>query len=95
MKRKLGKPTMDVPFEGQPTADMDFSDGHIASGLVVMAGTLPVPDVGTIPCLVYRFANPDGSGFFPPMVLAVDEDQLTKLAQLTATATAAAIKAAS
>jgi hypothetical protein len=87
---------LDVPFEQGPSGQtVDLSDGRIASGLVVMAAMLPLPDRGTMPCLVYRFAVPDGSGFYPPMLLAVDEDQMLKLAQLTASASAAAIKAAS
>lgn len=85
---------LDMPFEEGPLADMEI-DGVVASGLVVMAGTMPVPETGVMPCLIYRFANPDGSGFYPPMILVVDEDQMTKLAQLVASATAAAIKAAS
>lgn len=91
----IGDPTMDVPFERQPQTQLDLADGHLASGLVVMAGTLPLLDGGTAACLVYRFANPDGSGFYPPMILACDNDQLQKTTDLTASAVAAAIEAAS
>lgn len=85
---------LDLPFESQPNTPADVSDGHLAGGLVVIAALVDVPDRGKMPALVYRFAIPDGSGFYPPMTLIVDEDQMAKLAQLTASATAAAIKAA-
>lgn len=86
---------LDVPFEPQQPTEMDLSDGVLAGGLVVMAAAIPVTGAGTIPALVFRFAKPDGTGFYPPIVLTVDEDQMAKTAQLVASASAAAIRAAS
>lgn len=53
---------------------------------------VPAGDHRPMPALVYRFAKPDGTGFYPPMVLVVDEDQMAKLAKLVASAAAAAIR---
>jgi hypothetical protein len=89
--RRLGA-TLDLPFEKQPLTAVDLDHAHMSGGLVVIAAMIPVPDMGPKPALVYRFATPEGE-FYPPMVLVVDEDQMTKLAQLTASATAAAISA--
>lgn len=84
----------DVPFARQATTEVDLADAALAGGVVIMAAALPVPGKGLMPALVYRFAKPDGTGFWPPVVLVVDEDQMTKTAQLTASAVAAAIQAA-
>lgn len=96
MKGPLGENSLDLPFEKVPTGQtVDASDALIASGLVVLAVVVPVPEVGPMPGLMFRFANPDGSGFFPPMILCVDEDQMVKTAAMVSKATAAAIGAAS
>jgi hypothetical protein len=89
-----GRDDLDMPFEEQAATPMPDEHQHIASGLVIMAGVVPVPDHGPMPCRVYRFAIPDGSGFYPPIVLVVDADQMAKLAQLTAAASATAIQSA-
>jgi hypothetical protein len=86
---------LDLPFEQSPKFEVDLSDADFAGGLVIAAAAVDVRGQGKLPALVYRFAMADGSGFYKPRVLVVDEDQLTKLAQLTASATAAAIGAAS
>ncbi|NUR80770.1 MAG: hypothetical protein HOQ21_10040 [Dermatophilaceae bacterium] len=86
---------MDLPFAKQTPTEMNLSAAAVAGGLVIMAAAVPVPEHGTYPALVYRFAKPDGSGFYPPIVLVVDEDQMLKTAQLTASAVAAAVEAAS
>jgi hypothetical protein len=86
---------LDLPFEeGPPGQTMPFGDGTFASGLVLLAGTIPVPDVGVMACLIYRFANPDGSGFYPPIVLVVDDQQMAGITQLTAAASDAAVRTA-
>lgn len=86
--------SLDMPFERQPATTVDLGHAHFASGLVILAASVPIPDKGSMPALVYRFANPDGSGFYPPVVLVVEEDQMVKLAQRVASATAAAIASA-
>lgn len=86
---------LDLPFESNQTPqELDLGHAHFAGGVVVMASFMEAPE-GKLPTLVYRFAKADGTGFYPPMIVVVDEDQLTKLAQLTASAVAAAIKAVS
>jgi len=98
MSGPLGDHSLDLPFEAGPPgqyvtgADL-LADGHIAGGLVVVAAVVPVDGVGPMPCLVYRFVKPEG-GFYPPMVLVVDDDQMAKLVPLTVSAAAAAITAA-
>jgi hypothetical protein len=90
-----GTNDLDLPFEeGPPGQTMPLGDGHIAAGMVVIAGVVPVGDRGLMPCLIYRFANPDGSGFYPEMVLIVDDEQMLKLAQLIVAASTAAVRGA-
>jgi hypothetical protein len=90
----LGNHDLDLPFEPSEPAAIELQDAMMSGGLAIMAAAIPVPGIGKMPSLIYRFARPDGT-FYPPMVLVADEDQLTKLAALTASATAAAIRAAS
>lgn len=86
---------LDLPFEiGPPGQTLDLSHGHLASGCVVLAAVLPVEGLGQFPGLVFRFANPDGSGFYPPMVLVCDEGQMAKVTGLVGDAVAAAIASA-
>lgn len=85
---------MDLPFARQTPTVIDLDDAALSGGLVIMAAAVPVPERGKLPALLYRFAKPDGSGFYPPILLVVDEDQMSKTAQLTASAVAAAIHAA-
>ncbi len=63
---------LNVPFEEQDTTPLDLSDAQLSGGVVVMGAFLPAPDGGTLPCLVFRYARPDGSGFWPPIGLAGD-----------------------
>jgi hypothetical protein len=85
---------MDLPFARQTPTEINLNDATVAGGLVLLAAAVPVPEHGTLPALIYRFTKPDGSGFYPPIVLVLDEDQMFKTAQLTASAVAAAIEAA-
>lgn len=85
---------LDHSFARQTPTEVDLDNAALSGGVVVMVAALPVPDQGTLPALVFRFAKADGTGFYPPIVLVVDEDQMTKTAQLTASAVAAAIQAA-
>lgn len=87
--------SMDMPFARQTPTEVVLEDPAMAGGLVIVAAAVPVPERGKLPALVYRFAKPDGSGFYRPFVLMVGEDQMLKTAQLTASAVAAAIEAAS
>jgi hypothetical protein len=97
MSGPLGDHSLDLPFEagppGQHINGADLLDHFRAGGLVVVAAVFNVAGVGPMPCLVYRFVKPTG-GFYPPMILVVDDDQMAKLASLTVNATGAAIDAA-
>lgn len=87
--------SMDLPFEEGPRGvEMDLDRAIVSGGVVVIAATLPVPGMGTKPAIVFRFANPDGSGFYDPMVLVCDDDQLAKTVDVIAKATTAAIRRA-
>lgn len=74
--------SLDLPFEESPRGELHDEHVHYASGVVVMAAVVPVPEVGPKPAVVFRFANPDGTGFYPPIVLVADDEQLAKLRPL-------------
>lgn len=59
---------LDLPFEPNDLTNLTDTHAHVASGVVVMAAV-----VAGYPALVFRFAIPDGSGFYPPVVLALSE----------------------
>ena len=86
---------LNVPFEPSPEGPMaDIADAAWAGGVVVLA---MVADIGgdVTPCLAYRFAKPDGSGFHPPMILVLDNDEdAAGLIRLTRSAVFAATAAA-
>lgn len=84
--------SMDLPYEEGPRDQyMDLDNAIISGGVIVIAATLPIPDAGVKPALIFRFANPDGSGFYDPMVLVCDDDQLTKTGGVITEAAAGAI----
>lgn len=58
-----------------------------------MAATVPIDGQKT-PALVFRFANPDGSGFYNPMVLVCHADELRDLKPLITKAVDRALEAA-
>ena len=84
--------SMDLPFEPS-SGDLLDADARFAGGVVVMAATIPIPDVGVKPALVFRFAAPTGE-FYPAMVLVCDDDQMAKLRPLVVEAVQAARRAA-
>jgi hypothetical protein len=86
---------LDLPFEEGARGELLDEHVHYAGGLVVMAAVtpLPAPD-GPTPTLVFRFARPDGSGFYPPFVLVLADGQMAKLRPLIMEAIAAARRAA-
>lgn len=94
-----GPNDLDMPFDqvvdeitGETAAEI-VNDAMLAAGVVVMAASVPVAGVPW-PAVVFRFAMPDGSGFYPPMMLITDHTQMAKLSVLTGRAVDAAIKAA-
>ena len=74
---------LNLPFAEQSTTPIDLSDAQLSGGVVVMGAVVPAGG-RMLPCVVFRFARPDGSGFWPPIVLACDRvadlEQLPKLA---------------
>lgn len=86
--------SMDLPFEEGGAGDLADDHVHYSGGLVVMAATIDVPDLGVKPALVFRFATPEG-GFYPPVCLVADDDQLAKLRPLIVEAIATARRSAS
>ena len=84
---------MDLPPE--PTSG-ELHDEHVhwSGGVVVMAAHVDVPDVGRKPAIVFRFATPTG-GFYPPVALVQDDDQMAKLRPLIVEAIQMARRAAS
>lgn len=94
MAGALGDNSLDLPFEPVPDGPVETDvEGYIAGGVVVLAGMVDVPGIGNTPCLVFKFANPDGSGFYPPVTLVADEDGMTQCAHLVSRSVAASIRA--
>ena len=90
--RDLGN-SMDLPFEAGGEGPMHDEHVHFSGGVVVSAATIDVPGIGPKPSLVFRFAMPEG-GFYPPVVLVQDDDQIAKLRPLIFQAIKAAREAA-
>lgn len=82
MSRHLGD-DMDLPLEPIP-GGMPLPDEHVhySGGVVVMPSAVDLPEVGWKPAIVFRFAIPDGSGFYPAVCLVMDDDQAAKLRPL-------------
>lgn len=85
--------SLDMPFEEHDPIEMDV-EAQLSGGLVIQAATTPMPGVGMLPTLVFRFARPDGSGFYPPIALITNDDQLAKLRPVIQEAIATARRAA-
>jgi hypothetical protein len=84
---------LDMPFEhAAPGSTVDLADAVIAGGWTVAGAVLPVPEVGLVPALVFRFHRYDGH-ILRPVVLAMAEDQTRKAADLLKNAAGAAIRA--
>jgi len=84
----------DLPFEDQPPYEMALVGAKFSGGVVISAGTIPARDGAVLPALIYRFAKADGSGFYPPIVFAHDEEHIIQITQLTSVAALAAVEAA-
>jgi hypothetical protein len=90
---------LDLPFEEKPPGQIVeigdlLGDGVLAGGVTITAAMLPVDGHGIMPALIYRFANPDGSGFYPATALIMSDEQMAGLKLLTAQAANAAVRAA-
>lgn len=91
----LGRPgdSINLPFEPS-TGSADLADGTFAAGVVVIAGVLPAPGLEPLPVLVFRFTKPDGTGFYPPIALVIDDADMGRLPELVTAAAEGAIAAA-
>lgn len=83
---------LNLPFEPQE-ATGHTEDFALSGGVVVLAAVAPTL-VGPQPIIVFRFARADGSGFMPPIALAVDRSQLDGLPLLISQAMTRALEAA-
>lgn len=84
---------LNLPFEAQepvPFTDLHF---HVASGVVVIASVVDVGET-PMPALVFRFAKPDGSGFYTATMLISEEGDLERLPDLIRDTVAGACNAA-
>ena len=74
----------DLPYERNPEpVTLDLSNALLSGGVVVMAATIPAPGTTTpLPSLVFRFAKPDGTGFYPPVLLVVSDEHMAQLRPL-------------
>lgn len=80
---------IDVPFEPTPEGPLLDDHVHFTGEVVVMAATIPVPPAMAggkegqhWPALVFRFAAPDGSGYYPATCLVLEDDRMAKLRPL-------------
>ena len=73
--------SMDLPYEPGGEGPMFDDHVHFSGGVVVSAAVIDVPEIGPKPALVFRFAMPEG-GFYPPVVLVQDDDQIANLRPL-------------
>jgi hypothetical protein len=86
--------SLDRPFErAQAGQTVDLTDALVSGGLVIMAIACDVQGRGLTAGLLFKFARPDGTGFYPPVALLTADDQLRQLATLVDTASAAAVMA--
>lgn len=84
-----------LPFEPGEPFSLDLSEADLSGGVFVMAASAPTEDGRTLPLVVFRFAKPDGTGFYRPIVLAPDDvAHLEALVPLVTSAVEAALKAA-
>jgi hypothetical protein len=85
---------IDLPFEEQPEQPMiDLASSLAAGGVVILASKVTLEDGSVMAGIVYRFIAPTGE-FYPPMVLAMDDDGMRTLPGLTMRAVATARRAA-
>ena len=86
----LGSGSMNVPYESNPEPYDTELQGNLSGGVVVIGATIEVDGVWR-PALIFRFAIPDGSGFYPDMALVAQDDELKDLPDLAGSAAADAI----
>lgn len=68
---------LNFPFEACEPAELPDEDVLPTGGVIILSAI-----VGGQPALMFRFAKPDGSGFYPPVLLISDREQLEGLPAL-------------
>jgi hypothetical protein len=85
----------DEPFEEQPRSEWQpDADTMLAGAIVVMATVVDVPNIGPMPGLMFRFTDPAGE-FYPPTLLLLDHDRMTRVGELVTAAIETAVRGAS
>ena len=90
---RLGDDGVDLPFERQQPTDL-VDEFLLSGGVVCAAATVPVPEIGIRPALMFRFAKADGTGFHHPILLLLEADQAESLVRLVRDSVDAACEAA-
>jgi len=85
---------LNLPFEAQDPTPFPDPEVMIAGGVVVMAAVTNISASERMPGIVFRFAKPDGSGFYTPVLLASESADLGQLPALIAQAVETAINVA-
>lgn len=85
---------LNLPFEAQDPTPFPDPEVIIAGGVVVMAAVTQISPTERMPGVVFRFAKPDGSGFYTPVLLASESADLSELPNLIAQAVATAVEGA-
>ena len=65
--------SMNMPFEPQDETALPTEGVMLSGGCVVAAIFIGHGPLGKLPALMFRFAKPDGTGFYPATVLACDD----------------------
>lgn len=89
----LGDGSLNLPYEPVPDGPLNIPlDVAYASGVVVLAAYLPIPEKGKdYPALIFRFSRGDGT-FMDDICLVVEKDELAALKTLIAKSVDAVLK---
>lgn len=84
---------LNLPFAAQ--APVEHTEAmEISGGCVLLSAVLPTADGGKQPALIFRFARPTGSGFYPPMLLVLEPTQMRGFPALVEQAVTRALEVA-
>jgi hypothetical protein len=88
----FGDGPLDLPYEEQDVTPLT-DNFAVSGGAVVMAAVINVAGRPE-PALVFRFARADDDGFFPPVLLCVDDGQTHEFGVTVTAAARTAIRQA-
>lgn len=63
---------LNLPYLPNPDPYVVEEEMQLSGGVVVLGAFLPLPQAKKHPGVMFRFAKPDGSGFYLPVLLAPD-----------------------